>query len=101
MSLQRRGVKTEIIRILAGQVTTLAAMADVSFFRSLVCKTIWSTLLKKHDDVGFLMSKFWDEMLDWSLLNGRLARTIGESSSSSSLSSVALKHGSEKFIAIL
>ncbi|GJW12477.1 armadillo repeat-containing protein LFR [Tanacetum coccineum] len=37
------------------------------------------------------------DMFQRSLLNGRLARTIGVSSSSSSPSSVALKRGSEKY----
>nr|GEY50848.1 hypothetical protein [Tanacetum cinerariifolium] len=40
MSLRRRGVKTEILRILAGQVTTLAAMAVISFFLSLACLSL-------------------------------------------------------------
>ncbi|GKD15432.1 hypothetical protein Tco_1199839 [Tanacetum coccineum] len=34
------GVKTEILRILAGQVTTLTAMADVSFFWSFACLSL-------------------------------------------------------------
>nr|GEY33290.1 hypothetical protein [Tanacetum cinerariifolium] len=40
MSLRGRGVKTEILRTLAGKVTTLAAMADVSFFRSRACLSL-------------------------------------------------------------
>ncbi|GJX96304.1 mitogen-activated protein kinase 15-like protein, partial [Tanacetum coccineum] len=39
-TLRRQGVKTEILRILVGQVTTLASMADVSFFRSLACLSL-------------------------------------------------------------
>ncbi|GJZ93597.1 hypothetical protein Tco_0665800 [Tanacetum coccineum] len=34
MSLARRGVKTEILRILAGKVTALAAMADKTVLRT-------------------------------------------------------------------
>ncbi|GJW32391.1 hypothetical protein Tco_0052423 [Tanacetum coccineum] len=76
MNLRRRGVKTEILRILAGQVTILAAMADASFF-SIPCLFELVKHFSRHSLKSMTTLVFDEQVLDASQICKIWGRSYG------------------------